>query len=234
MKNIKKTGILAWLTIATTVILMLILAKKSRLPNAFESSNMSNVMIALANYNDSYESLPQHEYLSSDNTRRTSWRYAIASWIATPPRDHTRYPLSPPGEYDWTSPEMRHWRSLPLLGFCNPESDGETHTFAIVGPDTPLGSKTPCNMRNLHPDTVMCIYTPSLSANWLSPINWSYVEIVRNVDRSIGEVFGKPVYAGFADCSVGKIDENFPMSRLVPFLTIDGAATHNRSEIIKK
>mgnify|MGYP006143978821 CR=1 FL=1 len=125
------------------------------------SNDLKQVGLALHNYHETFQSLPPTVILNQDGEETTNWRVALVPYLDVSPVSYPAgdMPSSAPREYNGE------------IG-----SPSETHTFAIVAPNS-LFSPTP----NTHlrfrdakdgiSNTLVAINLPNRSADWRSSVN---------------------------------------------------------------
>jgi len=125
------------------------------------SNDLKQVGLAIHNYHETYNQLPPTVIVNQDGQETSGWRVALAPYLDTPTVgfEIADMPVNAPTEYNG------------MIG-----SPSETHTFAIVAPNS-LFSPTP----NTHlrfrdakdgiSNTLVAINLPNRSADWRSSVN---------------------------------------------------------------
>jgi len=172
-----------------------------------------------------------HGDATVDQQSLMSWR-AMACWMNTP------RPQRPDTERAWNvTPNtiVTDWVPWP---FCTP---GNPHTriIAVRGEDTLFDAGIGKLLEEVSaaPDTILLIELHQDLLIWTQPgdlmVNGSAgLSGFKALPESVLTQQGDDYFIGFADESAWLISRNTPIEAISPFLTLSGAATHDRDRIL--
>jgi hypothetical protein len=190
------------------------------------TNNVKQIMLALFNYMDAYNSFPAHAIYSSDGKPLLSWRVRILPYLEQQAL-YNKFHLDEP----WDS---EHNKSLiPLMPrvYLDPSSplsieQGRTHFLGVQGEGMFFdGSSKGCKIRDVRDGTSNSIallqVNDDRAAVWTKPDDWQW-----NADdatKDLGGLHPGIFVAGFCDGSVHAISKTIDPRVFKALLTIAGA-----------
>jgi hypothetical protein len=205
-------------------------AEADRLAAAYVNG-MKHIGLGLYNYGDALGYLPNGNVTDASGAELSSWRFRISTFLESPSWKHT-FDYSAP----WNAPANR----VPALEmhayFCWDRSNANPHTsvFAVRGPDTVFDG-TRRAPRDVPEDVIVVMEVRDSKTHWMQPGDYNVADLLAHRgkigDHLRGLLEGR-LHVLFADGTAWALDTSAPIADLQPFLTITGAKSHDREQLL--
>lgn len=190
-------------------------------------------MVGLGNYAVVHGHYPHAESNESDEPL-SSWRFQIVPYLDAS--------MSPPLDTSgsWTEPRFEEWRSSSFPVFCFPmeNTPTETNVVAIRGPGTAFDVRQLAGS-SMPEDAIVLVEASRTGIHWMQPGDLAPAdvrELLSTPDAvtriQIGLSSRDGYFVAFFDGSVWLLSKSTPAEALWPFLTMDGAAKHDRTAVL--
>lgn len=220
-----------------------LLVRQARLDAEKENfrQHVSFILMDLWNYSAGDSGLPPAVVTGPDGRPLYSWRFATAALLLGDPVQRGYYGQSAHRDKPWDGPENRRYREGPHRdyggspqSYIDPTRPGGMARFgAVVGPGAAFDPDRRRKLDDLPGGLVVLVEVTGSEAHWMQP--GGDVD-PRTVPRQIGvaggigpaAAGGTEFWVGFADRSVRLLRADIPFEVLAPFLTVEGAGSHDR------
>ncbi len=211
--------------VLTALLLPATQAARQAARRAACSNNLKQILIALHNYHDEWDSLPPAYTLDAKGNRMHSWRALILPYIDTNLANQYRY------DEPWNGPNNSQLaRSCPAV-FCCPEDAnlkaGETSYFVVVGPNTMFPGARPISFAQVTDGTSNTIAVVEVSGqgiNWLEPRDLDVASLPLNVGvgGGLGGIHPQGANVAMGDGSTHLLPADTPGEQVRGMLTRNG------------
>jgi hypothetical protein len=206
------------------VVRMRGLARASQLRN-----DLKQVYLGLLNYESAKGALPRSENVDPQGNLLSSWRLTIAPYMES-------WGIRWDNSAAWDAPTNRQMASITNVAFCWDYSaaNPSTSIFAVTGADTAF-DRTPQSTEKMPEDLVLLIEVADSMTHWMQPGDYKVGEILAyhgKIGEHLDGVLPGRRHVLFADGEIWALDPNAPIADLQPFLTITGAKTQDRDQLL--
>lgn len=199
------------------------LASRKKIEEAFHA-----VSLGLANFFDAHSRFPPFALTNADGEPLASWRVEILNWVdAGPPKVL---------QGRWSDPANRQLREQAIWLYCFSRNPS-TNLMAISGPGTPFQASYEENAE-IDLDAILLVEVKYSEIHWMEPGDFSLDKLAAmKKETPAGEVFGvhpEGFHVAFWDGEVWFLSRKTPMGLLRRFVTVDGAAEHDRDDLLSE
>jgi hypothetical protein len=109
-----------------------------------------------------------------------------------------------------------------------------TSIFAVTGPDT-LFDDAPKTTKNMPEDMILLMEVRDSKIHWMQPGDYNVADLLAyrgKIGDHLHGLFPDRLHVLFADDEIWALSPEAPMTALHPFLTIAGAESHDREELL--
>ena len=213
-------GLLACGGLLVALLLPAVSSARTAARNMSRSNDLKQVGLAIHNYHSTYKQLPPTVIVNQDGQETSGWRVALAPFLDIPTvgSEIADMPVEAPVAYNG------------MIG-----SPSETHTFAIVAPNS-LFSPTPnTHLRFRHAtdglaNTLLAINLPNRSADWRSSVNMTPDEAYQAVQELAPNQVGLLLMADGAVIQI-RADDDFGRAKFDAWVSRDGGELHSSDPI---
>jgi hypothetical protein len=213
--------------VGRAAVKLVILARNAAISNSHRN-DLRWVYLGIRNYESSNGFLPNEDLTDPRGNVLSSWRFAIHPFVYTADivRDFAAA---------WNAPSNRMFAELGYTLYCwDDNAPVDTSVFAVTGADT-IFDGTSRESEDLPEDLVLLMEVRDSKTNWMQPGDYDVADLLKYEGR-IGEhlhgVLDDRILILFADGEVWALDPNAPIADLQRFLTISGAKTHDRDQLL--
>jgi hypothetical protein len=222
-------------------------ARRAALSAQYRNS-LRSIHFLLGTYESARERLPPRDNVDSAGRPLSSWRVSIDAFTGDFGDSTTEDSSDSEGDhyrsrYDlgaaWNAPSNRdaasdHWM------FCWDDPRTLTSVFAVTGPDTAFDDRPhrrglPHEPGDLPPDLIVLMEVADSNTHWAQPGDYKVTDLLAYRGRLGDHLHGllpDRLHVLFADGEVWALDADAPIADLQPFLTITGAKTHDRDQLL--
>jgi hypothetical protein len=200
------------------------------------------VGIGLRDYAFANGTFPPPALLSDDGVPLNSWRFQIT------PHMGQFWGDAHEEDYDESAPAWRpmapwddpiHKDVIPYLRglyvWSASEDSESTNLFGVSGPHTAFDPTRTVERADVPVDVVVAIEVADSKTHWMQPGDYNIADLLayrgRIGDHLHGLLEGR-LHVLFADGAVWALDASAPIADLQPFLTITGAKSHDREQLL--
>lgn len=197
-------------------------------------NSMRSVGLGILNHVSAKQHFPPPSLLSVTGEPLTSWRFQIVPFLTQLPID---------GSVGWH--RMAHWqdsKNRPLDDFLGDfyvwsagNQERWSNLFGVAGPGTAFDPDRPTAEADCPLDVILCMEVVRSKTNWMQPGDYDVTELLSYSGR-IGDhlrgLLPDRFHVLFADGEVWSLSPAAPMAALHPFLTIAGAKSHDRDQLL--
>ena len=195
----------------------------------WRETNLKVAFLILSGYDAENNGLPRRH---KDGAGRVlgSWRFGTLrytgwqNWKEWPNADMAA---------TWDAPANRAIASERFIYcFANnvPEEERcHTNIYAVTGPGTAFDPRHRGHLHDLPPATIVLIEVAHSGVHWMAPGDLSIDDVPESIARGVD---GDGVFVGFADESVAFLRNDVPVEVLKLFFTVEGAAKHDRWDLL--
>jgi hypothetical protein len=214
--------------------------------NAAKANSVRNSIhwlgIGLRGYASAHGTFPPPALLSDDGVPLNSWRFQIT------PHMGQFWGDAHEEDYDESAPAWRpmapwddpiHKEVIPYLRglfvWSASEDTESTNVFGVSGPDTAFDPTRAVHEANIPAAVVVAIEVRDSSTHWMRPGDYNVTDLLAYQGKIGDQLHGllpDRLQVLFADGEVWALDPNAPIADLQPFLTITGAKTHDRDQLL--
>lgn len=195
---------------------------------------MKTAQLALMNYESAKGALPPAIHLNSNGQPLSSWRWQVAPYAGYDQNNGGLNALNA----RWDAPINRgNGRSWAAGFYCGQNKPGNqmTDLFAVTGSGTAFDPPRTFHWDELPRHYVVLIEVANSKTHWMQPGDYDVTTLLAAKGR-IGDhlhgVLPDRIYVLFADGELWGLSSDAPLSALQPFLTIAGADSHDRDELL--
>jgi hypothetical protein len=195
---------------------------------------MKTAQLALMNYESARGALPPAVHLDSSGQPLSSWRFRVAPFAG-----YNQLGASDEYNVAWNAPINRRNQSSWAAGFyCGQSRPGNqmTDVFAVTGHGTAFDPPLTFHWDELPRHYIVLIEIADSKTHWMQPGDYDVTKLLAAKGR-VGDhlhgVLPDRSYVLFADGELWGISTDAPLSALQPFLTIAGADSHDRSQLLE-
>ncbi|MCA1685323.1 MAG: DUF1559 domain-containing protein [Planctomycetia bacterium] len=186
--------------------------------------------MAVANYHDSYGSLPPAYVLGTDGTPWHSWRVLLLPFLEQQ-RAYNAYRFDEP----WNGPNNAKLAdqvgSIYLRSGLDPKTRHTTSFVAVVGPETAWPGAKALRMSDIGDgtgDTLLAVEVPDGDIPWMAPVDFRFDHMSFRINdgtgRGLGSRFGGSRVATIND-TVKTLRDDLPPATLRALITANGRET---------
>ena len=187
------------------------------------------VVLGIANYAAGHRSLPPLAVFDNDHEPLASWRFEMLNFV-----DAGR-PEVLSGR--WDNPANRRWNEQAHWLYCF-DGDRSTNLMAVTGMGSPFEAPWRDNLETLDFDTILLVEVKDSRIHWMEPGDFPLDQLLRmDEDAPAGRIFGvgpEGFHVAFWDAEVWFLSSRTPVGVLRHFVTVDGAAKHDREALLSK
>jgi hypothetical protein len=191
---------------------------------------LSLVGATLEHYTAANGRLPLETSSTASGTAQKSWRVLLCE-------DDRAWPYSPrdcfPDISPGPPPKLR--RGEIFQWPTGAATKGSPAVFAVRGPGTVFDLPRINQWDDLPYDVIVVLEVADSKTHWMQPGDYSVTDLLAYRGR-IGDhlhgLLSDRVHVLFADGRVWALDPNAPIADLQPFLTITGAKSHDRDQLL--
>lgn len=189
------------------------------------SNNLKQILVALHNYHDEWNTLPPAYTVDANGNRMHSWRALILPYLDPNLASLYRY------DEPWDGPNNRRLASQCPVFFSCPEdanaASGTTSYFVVVGPSTLFPGEQAVSFRHVSDgvtNTIAVVEVKGQAINWLEPRDLDLATLPLNVGvaNGLGGIHPAGAQVGMADGSTHTLPLDTPPEMLRAMLTRDG------------
>jgi Protein of unknown function (DUF1559) len=193
-------------------------------------NSLKQIGLALSNFEGAHKSLPSAVRKDASGNEISSWRFAIAPYLESFGR---HFDLKAP----WNSPVNSQLAGLKYSVYCWNDAVPAPHTsvFAVAGSSAAFDPIHAVALEDMPPNLVLLIEVMNSGTHWMQPGDYDVTTLLSHTGR-IGDhlhsLLPDRLHVLFADGEVWALSPDAPMTALHPFLTIAGAETHDRNQLL--
>jgi hypothetical protein len=135
----------------------------------------------------------------------------------------------------WNAPSNEIFARMDNNLYCwKADGSRETTVFAVTGPDTAFDGQ-PHKMSAAPPDLILLMEVRDSQTHWMQPGDYNITELLAyrgKIGDHLHGLLPDRLHVLFADGTVWALDPNAPIADLQPFLTITGAKSHDRDQLL--
>jgi hypothetical protein len=226
-----RTALLAMAAVA--VILgfgrMFVIRANAHALSASCRNELKQISLGIFNHESAMGYLPAADVLDPSGKPLSSWRFRVVPFLmSTGWRSNFRDA--------WNAPSNRIPAQETFDVYCWNRSvpTPSTSVFAVTGPDTVFDG-THRKLADVPPDLVLLIEVRDSQTHWMQPGDYNVTDLLAYRGR-IGDhlhgVLPDRLHVLFADGINWVLDADAPIADLQPFLTITGAKSHDRDQLL--
>jgi len=190
---------------------------------------IAHVLLSLASYDSLAGRLPPPYTTDDTGMPLGSWRLSLCPLLESQNFDYR-------GHWQKGVNAQRLSYRSPFFCFSSDKSSCNTNLVAVTGPGTAIGSDREYSLSDLDGDTVLLVEVRESGVHWMQPGDFDIGTMNKSADNVPGmTISGNHLggfFVGFADGEVWFLDHDVPLGELAKFFTVEGAATHDREEIL--
>jgi len=197
-------------------------------------NNLHQIVIALHNYHDVFDSFPPAYIVDDDGRPLYSWRVLILPYADQQPL-YDQLHLDEP----WDSPHNRPLLDVEMPIFRCPSDKKETkgprwgtNYVAVVGPETVWPTPAACRFEDVtdgDTQTILVVEVADSGIHWAEPRDVYLTQMAPEVNAAEGMGLSSPhtsgMHVAFVDGSVRFISDETPRETLCALLTRAGGET---------
>jgi hypothetical protein len=192
------------------------------------TNNLKQIVLALHNYHDDYQSFPPAYVADATGRPMHSWRVLILPYLEEGGL-YSQFDLSQP----WDSPQNAALAArMPRVFACpsDPAAGSSTHYLAVVGPGTAFDPAALLTLDQLTAGdgtaNTLLVVESTNAVNWLEPVDLDFNSMSFTINDPAGNAIGShhPAGAGaaFADGSVHFLSSQMPSDNVRGLITTTG------------
>jgi hypothetical protein len=196
------------------------------------SNEMKEIGLGVLNHADAMGYLPSDNVTDATGADLSSWRFRIFftffEWRSWRPNLDYRAP--------WNAPANRLPARERPATYCWDRASANPHTsvFGIRGPDTVFDGNRRA-ARDVPVDVIVVIEVRDSKTHWMQPGDYNVTDLLAyrgKIGDHLHGLLPDRVHVLFADGTVWALDPDAPIADLQPFLTITGAKSHDRDQLL--
>lgn len=193
-------------------------------------NNLKQIGLALNNYESDFNTLPPAIRKDASGTDLSSWRFVLAPIIES-------LGVSFDLKAAWNAHVNNQIAGLNHGLYCWNDAAPDPHTsvFAVAGPGAAFDPHHPSAIEVLPPHLVLLLEVKNSGTHWMQPGDYDVTALLSYAGRIGDHLHGllpDRLHVLFADGEVWALSPEAPMTALHPFLTIPGAESHDRSQLL--
>jgi hypothetical protein len=192
-------------------------------------NELKEIGLGILNHDSARTYLPNSDLTDPAGNVLSSWRFGIQPFLES--SSWSRSFLSP-----WNAPVNRQPASVKYDVYCWDQSNPSPHTsaFGVTGKDT-MFDGTRRTYQDVSGDLIVVIEVRDSKIHWMQPGDYKVADLLAYQGKIGDHLHGllrDRLHVLFADGTVWALDANAPIAELQPFLTITGAKSHDRDQLL--
>jgi hypothetical protein len=172
--------------------------------------------------------LPSGDVTDANGKVLSSWRFAVSVYADS-------WNIALDLSAAWSSPTNQPFGGMQNGLYCwNDGARCDTSVFAVTGPDT-VFDRTRRKKADVPPDLVLLMEVRDSKIHWMQPGDYNVTDLLAyqgNIGDHLHGLLPDRLHVLFADGEAWALDPNAPIADLQPFLTITGAKSHDRDQLL--
>jgi hypothetical protein len=203
---------------------------------AMVHNSIGQIGLGLQNLVSARGSFPPPATLSEMGVPATSWRFQIIPYALQLPNDEEEavgwHPTA-----SWNDPIHRDIvpYGSDLYVWSGSNENEFTNLFGVSGPDTAFDPARTVMEADVPANVVIAIELARSKTHWMQPGDYNVIDLLAYRGKIADHLHGllpDRLHILFADGEVWALDPDAPIADLQPFLTITGAKSHDRDQLL--